>query len=163
MKPFGWRERRGPRSTTFTFRSTSLVRALVITLVLSPIPILATDMTIAGARAGDWGWDWVLVVAFDALALGVVAILANMYNRTRIVVDGASVEWSDGPLFATRTRMSHEEARTIRATERRVRRATYIAFDFLRADAPVRLGTTVDDWDRARWVIERVQTEIARH
>ncbi|HEY2367977.1 MAG TPA: hypothetical protein VGH87_16380, partial [Polyangiaceae bacterium] len=81
MKPHGWRESRGPRATTFTFRGASIVRALVVAAVLSPIPILASMMTIAGARAGDWGWDWVFVIMFDALALGVVLIVAVSFNR----------------------------------------------------------------------------------
>jgi hypothetical protein len=163
VKPHGWRESRGPRATTFTFRGASIVRALVVAAVLSPIPILASMMTIAGARAGDWGWDWVFVIMFDALALGVVLIVAVSFNRTRIVVDGQTVDWTEGPFFRTRVRMTHDEAMTIRAYERVVRRATYMAFDFLRGDAPVRLGTTVEDWDRARWLIDRVQSELSRH
>lgn len=163
MPLHGWRESLGPRATTFTFRSTSLLRALVTTAVLSPIPILASMMTVAGVREGNWGWDWVLVIGFDLLALAVVFMVAVMFNRTRIIVDAVAVDWSDGPILGTRVRMTHEEARTIRANERRVRRATYLAFDFLRGDVPVRLGTTVDDWDGARWLIDRVQTELLRH
>jgi hypothetical protein len=56
MMPHGWHETRGERATTFTFRSTSLARAIVMSAVFAPIPIVASMMTVAAARAGNWGW-----------------------------------------------------------------------------------------------------------
>jgi hypothetical protein len=92
-----------------------------------------------------------------------VFMLANMFNRTRIVVDEVAVAWTNGPLLATRVRMTYEEARTIRAFERRAGRTNYIKLDFLRAEVGVSLGTTLDKWDHANWLIDRVKTELTRH
>ncbi len=162
-KPPAWREKRTPPLTTFRFRDVPLWRAIVLALVVSPVPIIAFAMTAASIREANWGLGYVCVGGLDLVALALVFFIVMQHNRTTIAIDGAHVVWNSGPFFRTNTRMTYEEAVTINGLVRSVPpRASYIRFSYMKGNAEVQLGTTLDDATHAQWVLEHIDTELQR-
>ncbi len=163
MKPPGWRESVTGESTSFRFHTASNFRRIALTILLTPLSLLAFSMTAASIREANWGLGYACVAGFDLVAACMLLVVVQQYNRTRIVLESGHLTWDDGPLLRTRERMTYEEAATLGATIHTSRGSTqWFTFSFTRNLAAKSLGTSMNDNASVQFVLGRIADEIQR-
>lgn len=164
MKPFWWREARTSERTTFSFSPIAPTRAVVLALIALVFASVAVFGTRAAFRDRAWLAGILCVFPFDVVALAFAASAVTMMNRTRIVIDGTHVVWTNGPMFVERARMTFAEATTLAATERATGRGMWTSiFSYVGPDGkPVKLGGPLQDGAHARWVIDQIDRELTK-
>jgi len=160
--PPGWHESVTGEKTTFRFHAASNLRRAALTIVLAPLPLLALSMTAASIREANWGLGYLCVGGFDLLALAMVLLIVQQYNRTLIVFESGHVTWDDGPFLRTRTRMTYAEAATLGTRMHTTRNTPYFTFTLTRDGTPRSLGTTLEDQTRVSFVLGRIDDELRR-